>query len=252
MSHVSNKAAALLVACATFASAQVTATVGPPTAPVGCPIWISVSNDTPSGIFLSSPCPYVVKDAFGVAIYTPFCIAIIQPIAAGGTFTTTWPQINDFGIPVGAGNYVVQVNHPGGPTNVPITISTAATGGVAQLGTAKIGVTRNLGLCSPGDGGFTYVAAAAFTTTPGIVTCAGTIPLAADALLTLSLTPGNGVFNNFLGTLDATGRSTAPSITVPNLPALVGLSFWTAFVVYDPNAPCQIRSISEATEVFIF
>jgi hypothetical protein len=144
------------------------------------------------------------------------------------------------------GNYVINLDPPTSSitANVPLTITIGGTnGGIGIIGTPKTGTSRNLYLCAPGDGGFPFVVAASSQTGPGIVSCGGIIPLFPDALLSFSLNPGNGIFNNFSGTLDPQGQSTVPSITVPNDPALVGVSFVVDFVVVDPAALCPIRTI---------
>lgn len=246
--------------CAAFAlaltfaaplSAQVVATVGPPTSPVGGTVWISVSNDTSSGIFLGSPCPFVVLDTTGNVVFGPFCPAVLQPVAAGGVYTTAWGQTDGSGLQVAPGNYVVRVFLPSGQSNHTVAITSAVDAGVAQLGAMKIGKTRGLAMTTPADGGFTYVVAAAFAPGPPIFTCGGFIPLATDALLFLSLTPGNGVFANNAGVLDAFGDTTAPTVSIPNQPALVGATFWVAGVVLDFAASCPYRSVTGSLAVTI-
>ncbi|HYC76579.1 MAG TPA: hypothetical protein VEI02_03025 [Planctomycetota bacterium] len=243
----------ILAVVTVFSHAQVTATAGPPVVPLGGTVWVSVANDTPNEVFLSSPCNYQVLDAGGLPVFAPvFCTGNVVQIPAGGVFSTTWSQVDNAFAQVPAGNYTVLVFHPGGPTPVPIVVSATEDAGIAQLGTARIGTVRNLALVAPAHAGFAYVVAAAFSTTPGLGSCAGVVPLAADALLTMSLTPGNGVFFNFTGVLDVTGGATTPAIAVPNLPALIGLSFPVAFVVVDPTAPCFLRSISAPTTIVMF
>jgi hypothetical protein len=242
---------ALALAFAGPLSAQVVATVGPPTSPVGGTVWISVSNDTSSSISLSSPCPFLVLDTAGNVVYGPFCPAVIQPVAAGAVYTTSWGQTDGFGVQVAPGNYVVRVFLPGGQSNHTVAITPAIDAGIAQLGAMKIGTTRALGLTAPADGGFAYIVGASFTPGPAIFTCGGIIPLAADALLVFSLTPGNGVFADNAGILDAFGDTTAPTVTVPNQFALVGANFWVAGVVLDFAASCPYRSVSGALSVTI-
>ena len=244
-------AAALFLGSQTASMAQVVATVGPQNSPSGGTVWISVSNDTTASIFLASPCPFVVRDAVGAVVYGPVCAAVLQPVAAGGVYTTVWNQQNFLGNQVPPGNYSIEVTLPGGPSVQSVNIATSEDMGTAQLGAIKIGRTRQLGVTAPADGGFLFVTAAAFTPGPAILTCGGIVPLAPDALLTLSLTPGNGFMNGNTGTLSPTGDSTAPSITLPNLPSLIGLSFWVASVAVDPLAACNVRSITQAMFVTV-
>ncbi len=230
------------------AGAQVSSSVGPPVAPIGCPVSISVSNDTNSTYF-TSYCPFVIRDSGGTTIFTPFCIAIVNPIAAGSTFTTYWAQNNDSGLQVPPGTYFVDVFISGATQSTPVVIG-GADAAVSILGVPRIGTQRNLRLCSPGDGGFTFGMAAALSSV-GISTCAGIVPLDTDPLFFLSLDPSNPFFIGFTGALDNTGISETPSLNVPNVPAIVGQSFVLAFVTVDFSQPCPVRTISAPTSITI-
>jgi N-acetylmuramoyl-L-alanine amidase len=79
-----------------------------------------------------------------------------------------------------------------------------------------------------------YLLATALSTVPGLPLPGGHIlPLNADGVFGLSLTPGNGVFVGFFGTLDAQGDAQA-GIVLPVLPVLVGLPLFTSGFVL-PN-----------------
>ena len=230
--------------------AQVSSSVGPPQAPVGCPIQITLSNDT--GVAVATGiCPFEIQDAAGNLVFAPACIEILVFIQPGDTFTTQWDQVDQNGNQVPPGSYQVRVNEPDGDVEFHKVEIGGTAAAIAPLGVAKTGTNRSYQLCSPGDPGRPYRLAASFTNAVGISTCAGTVPLDLDGLFFLSQsTPG--VFQNFAGVLDATGASAAPSIAIPAQPGLVGTSFQLAFVVLDsPGAPCGIRTISSNLPVTI-
>jgi hypothetical protein len=90
------------------------------------------------------------------------------------------------------------------------------------------GQTLSLKFTEPGSAGALYLAAASFSTRPGIPTPAGIVDITPDALFTLSqLAPG--IFVNFAGTLDARGTAAA-AVVVPAAPGLKGLRFHLGFV----------------------
>lgn len=91
-----------------------------------------------------------------------------------------------------------------------------------------IGAFSSLTFHAPGFEGEPFLAGAALNTSPGLPTPFGTVPLANDFLLSLSLSTPS-VFVNFSGVIGTGG--TAPAlILVPGDPAYSGLSFWVAFV----------------------
>ena len=92
---------------------------------------------------------------------------------------------------------------------------------------------------------------AALATGPGIPTCAGIVPLAADPLLFLSLDPTNPHFLNFAGVLAPDGAAETSTLALPNIPALVGQSFVLAFVVLEIGPVCPVVRISAPLTVTI-
>lgn len=236
--------AVVLVVTSSFA--QVTANVGPANAPVGSTILVSIANDTLLTQF-STVCPFSVRDFLGNTVYAPFCILIVQPIQPLAVATYSWDQRDDFGNQVPQGNYFVDVAVPGsGIVTFPITIGTAQAG-MVEVGVLRPGRTRQVFVTAPFQGSLTYLAAASLSPIPGITTCAGIVPLAQDAVFTLSTTPGNGIFGNMIGTLGAGGDGLGPTITVPPLPQLSGFSFVMACVTYDFALPnCGVTAVSSA------
>lgn len=137
-----------------------------------------------------------------------------------------------------SGNWVIRACStnaaPPNPFNITVVGSPASPGGFI-----------NLTLNAPGMDGLPYILAASASTSPGIPTAFGTIPLTLDPFMLFSLDPvaSAGVFINFQGTV---GIGTAPAvIIVPNVPALSGLSFFLGFVVPFPGG----LAISDAVSV---
>jgi len=242
---------ALAAASATPLAAQnVNATVGPTPAPLGCPISITLSNDAP---FLGSttPCPYKIYDAQQQLVYDPGCPDAALLMGPYGWSTSSWDQRDQGGTQVAPGMYWVEVSYDFGPNTYHAIVLGGDDANLVFEGTATTGQTfsgqpRNFYLCSPQDAGFAYFLLGSFTADAGAPNCAGTFPLDADFLLTLTLTP-NSVFKQSLGFLNANGRSKAPTFQAPDDPTLIGVSFHTAFVVLDPASPtCTIRRNSLA------
>jgi len=88
-------------------------------------------------------------------------------------------------------------------------------------------------LTLPALAGQSYLVAAALSSAPGIpVPGVGTIPLALDPLLLLSISGQlPAVFTDFSGTIDANGEATATFHIPPGVP--VGFDFSIAAVTYD-------------------
>jgi len=242
---------AAVVGLASSASAQITPVVGPQVAPLGCHVSISISNDTPSPV-ATSLCPVHVLDATGATIYAPICPTLLINIAPGDTFMTQWNETTSDGVPVPPGHYTVQVALPlfGIISEQGIEVTSTVVSSVAPLGAPKIGTNRAYEVCAPLDGGHLYLIAASGSSTTGIPTCGGTIPLDADPILAASLSD-SGTFQNWFGTLDGTGMSTAPHLAIPNAAVFVGLNLDLATFLLDFSAPCAIDHVSGVMHVTI-
>ncbi|MBN2491061.1 MAG: hypothetical protein JXQ29_09445 [Planctomycetes bacterium] len=117
-------------------------------------------------------------------------------------------------------------------------------------GSPRPGGKLTLDLLSGGDAGLPYQLGSSFGLGP-IVLGPRQIDLSPDVLLALSV--GNSlpsVFVNYSGVLDTSGTAKA-GISLPAVPALVGISIYTAFVTLDPASPFGIRSISGAEKLAI-
>ncbi len=114
---------------------------------------------------------------------------------------------------------------------------------------AHVGGTVPLTFRSRQDPVRTYLGAASLGTVPGFDYLGVHLPLNPDVLFEMSVFHATGVFNGFLGTLDSNGITTAPAISIPVEPSLVGFTFYVGFVTFAPgwlplraseSAPIQI------------
>jgi len=121
---------------------------------------------------------------------------------------------------------------------------------ITASGTPKPGGTVLLDLVAPGDGTLTYQVGSSFGTGPIGIDCRQ-LALSFDALLIITV---NGqlptVFMNFGGNLSTAGKAQA-SVAIPSIPALVGISFYSAFTTIKVGEPSNIKSISPSTMVTI-
>jgi Tol biopolymer transport system component len=122
--------------------------------------------------------------------------------------------------------------------------------GLTSNGIAGPGRTMRLRFSDPASSGLSYVAAASLGSVPGIPIDTRTLPLNADGLLFISIGGLPGILNGFIGTLDIDGVANG-TVTIPNSPIYLGVQFVVAFVVLDPNAPSNIRTISNAKDILI-
>lgn len=206
------------------------------TVPYGCPIPVTVTNDTNAPIF-HTPCPPTVFDGNGVLVFTVACPQIAVELAPGESWTTFWPLIDMFGQPVPEGVYFV--NGQG------YLLSSTMPAKLWPLGSPRVGYTRGLMASAPAHPGGLYVVAASATSNLGTpLACGAFFPLDVDGLLLASLTTPS-VFGSFIGVLDDEGCSTDPNIAVPNDPSLAGIHFVTAFAVVDPFAACPVGAVSD-------
>lgn len=229
------------------AAQEVNTTVGPSPAPTGCPVSITKSFDYP-GAGSSSFCPFQVFDLDMNPVYDPgvgsTCDDIQALVGPWGWVTSLWDQRDQSGEFVEPGEYWIQVTYDVGPPTFHKVMVGAGEAGLVLEGTPSIyetlgGESRRFRLCSPQDPGANYFLLAALTANTGFDYCGTTVPLDPDPLFLLSLAQGS-VFVNGLGTLNASGSSTAPVFDAPEDTSLVGLSLVAAFVVLDFGLPCPV------------
>ena len=119
---------------------------------------------------------------------------------------------------------------------------------ITGSGSGQPGTTITLFLSAPSDGGLPYVVGSSLGSGP-IPIDTRLLNLGLDALLDASV---NGylptVFQDYAGTLDASGKATA-KLNIPNLPGIKGIRIHSAFLTLKQGAPSNIQSISNS---FIF
>jgi hypothetical protein len=121
---------------------------------------------------------------------------------------------------------------------------------IVASGSPSPGGTVTLTLLATSDAGLPYQVGSSLGNGPTPIG-QRTIGLSLDNLLVITV--GNQlptVFQNYIGVLDSTGQGQA-KIVIPNLPALKGVRFYTAFVTLKPTAPQGIQSISKTELISI-
>ena len=236
--------------------AQLHTVVGPPAVPLGGELSVTFANDNP-GKFGVTTNLYRIRDSAGNLVYTPTGSTVSILMGPGGWYTFHWSLQDQGGSLVAPGAYMLEVQSDFGAPIQTFPFSVVSIGaGLVFEGTATIqgpfggGPGRNFYLTSPSDPNLPYLLLASTSATVGTPTCGGVVPLDATPLLLLSLTP-NVVFQNSLGTLNASGASYAPRFDLPANPALVGLTLEAAFVVLDPSAACVVRRVSNGHALLI-
>ena len=129
-----------------------------------------------------------------------------------------------------------------------VTVSNAAASSCANL---TPGASFSILLDSPSDGNAPYVLACSAGLGPTPIDTR-TLRLDLDILFDLSVFQGGaGIFNNFLGTLGANGTTSAPSVVVPTLPQLSGVTLYFAFATGRTGTPNGINTISDTASITI-
>lgn len=209
--------------------------------PLGCPVPSTLANDTTQPITYMY-CTPTVTDAFGQLVTWGICAQAELLLPPGETVTTYWYQTDSFGQQVPPGVYHVN--------GVPYVVG-AAELGLAPLGEPRIGATRHVELCATNAAGLVYALGASFSANVGIgLGCGVHLPIDFDWLLLESL-QNPTVFPDFVGVLDADGRTSAPAIVLPSLPILQGIGLHLAFVTLNPAAPCGFERTSGARTVTV-
>ena len=240
----------LLAVAATSLSAQVIVTVSPVDVPIGCPVGVVVSNDTPNLIY-SSSCLFTVEDLSGTPIFTPGCGGIANPVPSGGVFESYWTQIDNSLTQVPAGTYRIVARGPMGITSNQLVNVGAGTTAHRVVGTPRIGSLRTIEVCAPAQANQPYVLAASATRSAGFFACGNFVPIDPDPLFLYSLQQPNPIFQNFGGNFDAMGMSRSSSLAIPNDPTLIGAQLHLAFVVLGGPSVCPIVDASRAITVTI-
>lgn len=70
---------------------------------------IVLENRCDSVLILPNPAPWLIKDSKGEIVFSPISIQVIKEVGPGGVVTWSWPQRDNMGAPVGAGEYHVEL-----------------------------------------------------------------------------------------------------------------------------------------------
>lgn len=242
------------LACSGLAQAQaqgpisVTLQVGPDPAPLGCPVYASVTNDTDLIMGIGG-CPWRIVTQNGQEVFDASCL--IQELLIGplGTIDYAWDQRDQFGNPVPPGPYFFEVVTPLGLMVEPFQVGGVDANlhvqGTAALGTDEIGFGgREIALAAPLDPGAPYLVLASATAGPGFSICGNSVPLVQDTLFFDVL--GQDLIPGGFGFLDAKGCSLEPKLPIPDQPELVGVELQLAFVVLDFTSTCPVVRSSPA------
>ncbi|MBL8730394.1 MAG: hypothetical protein JNM25_18395 [Planctomycetes bacterium] len=209
--------------------------------PLGCPVPSTIENNTTQA-FTYTYCTPTVTDQFGQVVTWGICLQADLLLPPGETVTSYWNQTDLAGQQVPPGIYHVNGR--------PFAIGNAELA-LAPLGAPHPGASRSIELCATGGAGLVYALGASFSAGAGIsLGCGVHLPIDFDWLLVESVTNA-AVFPGFVGALDADGRTAAPTIVLPPVPWLAGITFQLAFVTLNQAAPCGFERASGAVQVTI-
>ena len=115
-----------------------------------------------------------------------------------------------------------------------------------------VGTTVNIHMSAPQAAGLEYRMAASRGTYPAYNLNGQYIPINIDNVTMISLNPGNGIFNNFQGNLDASGFTADPEFVIPNNPLYVGMDIFVIAVTVDASGfPQGVTSVSAPLPITI-
>jgi hypothetical protein len=129
-------------------------------------------------------------------------------------------------------------------------IFTSRFTGITSVGIATPGAGMDLRFSDPSSPGGLYLAISSLGSSPGIPIDTRILPLNFDVLFQITLGGLPPILTGYTGVLNTDGVANA-RIDVTGFPQLVGLRFFTAFVVIDLTAPSGIKTISNAHEVLV-
>jgi hypothetical protein len=122
--------------------------------------------------------------------------------------------------------------------------------GLVGFGIAGPGSNQELRFSDPSSQGLVYVAASSLGSTPGTQIGPHLLPLNVDLLMQLTIGGLPPYMTGYVGTLNNDGVGSG-RIALAGLPQILGLRFFTAFLVLDPAGPFGIRRVSNAHEVLV-
>jgi hypothetical protein len=166
-----------------------------------------------------------------------------------GTCFFSWP-CHDRMWTFGPGAYTATAATINNNTGLHVRI-TEVKARIELSGVPARGATVTFYLAAPGGGGHWYQVGSSFGQGPIPLGPHRLLPLSPDPLLVISTSGAFPMFfQNYLGTLDSNGAATA-RMTIPNLVALKGVRFYTAFATLDPRSPLAVSQVSSNIPVVI-
>jgi hypothetical protein len=137
---------------------------------------------------------------------------------------------------------------PGGPGGRDLYSSRFR--GLVGFGIAGPASNQELRFSDPSSQGRVYVAASSLGNTPGTQIGPHLLPLNVDLLMQLTIGGLPPVMTGYVGTLNNDGVGSG-RIALAGFPQIIGLRFFTAFLVLDPAGPFGIKGVSNAHEVLV-
>ena len=219
-------------------------------APLGQPVILTVTEAQGTGISFPSSCVYVEirqSSPTGPQVRSLICLSVIVPLGPGATASMSWNQLDDFGVPVGAGNYWFRVSYFGSAPGLStqwfcLTIQNSPNDAALHtIAAPQVGSTALYQIQAPAMPGLSYACAASLSTDTGI---GGGICLDQDFLFGLSFPqPDPALFLNFQGFTDANGIANGIGIPIPALPILANKPIHVQAAVFDGQGLLQITNL---------
>lgn len=215
--------ASVLLLTAPLSAQNLSGEFTPNVVQVGTPVTFTITDATGQGLNLPSSCTWygIFQGAQnGPRLSLPgFCLAVLVPVAPGGSASYTWNQ-QDTGGQVPAGQYWFRATAWDSGINRQFTdwfcLSILNPGEPAYTvqNPPQLGTTANFSIAAPQDPGAIYLSALSFSSNN---------PVSAGGLQScLSLPIVTGLTNG-LGALDGQGNVSGIALPIPNIPALHNL-----------------------------
>jgi hypothetical protein len=236
-----------------LAAQAICPTVTPAIVPPGAAtaILVTVTDTTGLGFQHQGSCVATSIHAgmpFGTAVPLPvtICSTAIVTVPPYGSATKT------FNLPasLASGHYFARIRwRPVGASTlldswVSFVVQDASAPTLTALTAAQTGQVLSLGLSAATAPGGIYVAAASLTTDVGIPLGGGLhVALDYDLVFQLSFpVPHGGLFNNFLGPLDAAGMAPGLDVVIPPGPLLAGLPLHVQAAILPVSGPTLLSN----------
>ncbi len=241
-----------LCLAASGVSAQVLLTVYPDPVPLEQSVVIKIENRMRSTIQLPSSAPWAIRDSLGGLVFAPMGLPVMVPVKPLASVQWTWDQKDNNQKQVKAGTYEARVsywlNNQKYPLKTPFQIDQVTLG---VSGKATPGGRVNLDMHAPISTGMPYQLACSLGDTPGLpLPVKRLLRLNPDPLFFMSLLYPGSTFQNFTGITSKSGYGTG-YVHIPNNTALIGVTFYAAYVTLHAAAPGGIHVYSTSKAILI-